>query len=334
MGSFNRHAPQQFTITSSDEDELSHYFSERVSAVAVSPASRSDTVTVSATVVPLGQAVAFEVDIQSGATFRQREDLDGVFVFLPVDGEQARWIGRGGEIVCGPTTGFIGPMREADTMEVSGHWRHKALKVPTGLIARNLSQLLEQPIGSPVEFSPSIELSAAPVKAIASMVQLAMTPVDGDTFFSASPLAAAQFSETMVLSMLETFQHSYSSALSDRSHSLKPKHVKRAIAFMREHAGDALTLQDIAAASDVSVRALHYGFQKFVGKSPFEELRQIRLEAAYSDLADAPETLSIAEIARKWGFPNPGRFAQICKSSYGRSPSEIRKTKARARSGD
>jgi AraC-like DNA-binding protein len=83
----------------------------------------------------------------------------------------------------------------------------------------------------------------------------------------------------------------------------------------------------------VSVRALHYGFQKFVGESPFDHLRKVRLEAAYADLKQAPDGVSIAEIARKWGFPNPGRFAQFCKACYGRSPSEIRQASARTRQG-
>ncbi len=333
MGSAELCPPKRFTIESNDRDELSEYFSERVSKVAVSPISRTNGVAISATVVPLGKMVAFEVDIPLGARFRQREDLDGIFVFLPTSGERARWTRGRREIVCGPSAGFLGPMNESDTMDCPGQWAHLALKVPSDQIARNLSHLLDRPIVSPLEFDPAIDLGAAPAKAVASMARLALTPIEGGAFLSTSPLAAAQFSESVTLHLLENFRHNYSDALSNGNYALKPKHVRRAIDFMREHAGQPLTLQDIAAAADVSVRALHYGFQKFVGESPFEHLRQIRLEAAYADLMHAPESVSIAEIARKWGFPNPGRFAQLCKTCYGRSPSEIRQSKVRAQPG-
>lgn len=331
MGSVKHHPPQLFAIESSDRDELSAYFSEHVSKVAVSPASPAGDVSIAAAVVPLGQTVAFQIDMPVGGRFRQAEDLDGVFVFLPTKGEKAVWRRGEKEIVCGPTTGYVGPMLERDTTECFGPWAHMALKISSEQITRNLSNLLDQPVVGPLEFEPHVDLGTKSAKSLASMVRLALAPIDGAALLSSSPLAAAQFSESLTLLLLESLRHNYTEALSADSYALKPKHVKRAIDYMRANARQPLTLQDIAAAAHVSIRALHYGFQKFVGESPFEHLRQIRLEAAYAELAQAPETVSISDIAKRWGFPNPGRFAQICKASYGRSPSEIRREKYRGR---
>ncbi|MBN8912394.1 MAG: AraC family transcriptional regulator [Rhizobiales bacterium] len=327
MGSVKHRPPQLFTIESSDRDELSAYFSERISKVTVSPASPSRDVSISAAVVPLGPTVAFQIDMPAGARFRQAEDLDGIFVFLPTRGEKAVWTRGAKEIVCGPTTGYVGPMLEKDTAECPGPWGHMALKISSEQITRNLSNLLDQPVVGPLAFDPEINLETKAAKTLASMMRLALAPIDGEALLSSSPLAAAQFSESLTLLLLESLRHNYSDALSADTYSLKPKHVKRAIDYMRANARQPLTLQDIAAAAQVSIRALHYGFQKFVGESPFEHLRQIRLEAAYAELVQAPETVSIADIAKRWGFPNPGRFAQICKASYGRSPSEIRRAR-------
>ena len=333
MGMSELPPPKLFTIESSDRDELSAYFSERVSKVTVSPGSQGDTVSMSAAIVPLGNAVAFEIEMPAGAHFQQAEDLDGIFVFLPTKGGRAVWTRGDREIVCGATKGYVGPMLEGYTTDCFGSWGHMALKISSEQMTRNLSHLLDRPVVGPLEFDPEIDLDSQPAQALASMVRLALTSVDSETLLSRSPVAAAQLSESMTLLLLEGFRHNYAEALSNNAYSLKPRHVKRAIDFMRAHAGDPLTLQDIAAAADVSVRALHYGFQKFVGESPFEHLRKIRLEAAYADLMHAPDGVSIAEIARKWGFPNPGRFAQFCKACYGRSPSVIRQANARVRQG-
>jgi AraC-like DNA-binding protein len=332
MASVKPQPPKLFTIESKDRDELSEYFSQRVSQVAVSPISQTSSVTLSATVVPLGEVVAFAAEIPTGAHFRQGEDLDGFFVFMPTNEGKALWKIGSKEIACGLSNGYVGSMYEADTTTFTGLSGYMNLKISREQITRNLSHLLDQPIVDPLEFEAELDLEAQPAKVLASMVRLALTPVDDEAFLANSPVAAAQFSQSIILLMLENFRHNYSHALSaNGAYALKPKHVKRAIDFMRVNAGRPLTLQDIAAAADVSVRALHYGFQKFLGESPFEHLRQIRLEAAYADLMHAPDGVAIAEIAKKWGFPNPGRFAQICKMSYGRSPSEIRQSKSRAR---
>lgn len=328
MASVKPQPPKLFTIESKDRDELSEYFSKRVSQVAVSPISQSSSVTLSASVVPLGDMVAFAADIPTGAHFRQKEDLDGFFVFMPTHEGKALWKIGSKEIACGPSNGYVGSMYEADTTTFTGLCSYTNLKISRDQITRNLCHLLDQPIVDPLEFKAELDLEAQPAKALASMVRLALTPVDDEAFLANSPIAAAQFSESITLLMLENFRHNYSDALSaNGAYALKPKHVKRAIDYMRLNAGRPLTLQDIAAAADVSVRALHYGFKKFLGCSPFEHLRQIRLEAAFQDLTQAPETVSVAEIAKKWGFPNPGRFALLCKRCYGRSPSEIRRSK-------
>ncbi|MCC7251874.1 AraC family transcriptional regulator [Hyphomicrobium sp.] len=329
MNKTEMRSPKLFTIESSDRDELSGYFSERVSKVAISPVSKASSVTISAAVVPIGSAVAFQTKIPGGARFRQAEDLDGFFLFLPADDGRAIWKVGSKEVVCDHTAGYLGRMNETDTMDCVGQWGHMAVKVPYDQITRTLSHLLDQPIVGALEFDPAVDLTTAPAKALSSMVRLALTPVDGEAFLSTSPVAAAQFSESLTLLLLESFRHTYTDTLSNGAYTLKPKHVKRAIDYMRENAGSALTLQEIAAAAGVSVRALHYGFKKFLGESPFEHLRQVRLEAAYADLTQAPESVSIAEIAKKWGFANPGRFALLCKRCYGHTPSEIRQMKAR-----
>ncbi|WP_334146072.1 AraC family transcriptional regulator [Hyphomicrobium sp.] len=331
MDSPNRASSNLLTIESSDRDEISDYFSECVSKVTVAPFSPAGGVAVSASAIRLGPAVAVQVHVASGARFRQAEDLGGVIVALTTGGERACWTTRGREIVCGPASGFLGPLYESDTMDCPGRWGHMAFKVPNDQLARTLSHLLDQPIAGPPAFDPRIDLETAPAKALAAMARIALTPINGSAFLSTSPLAAAQFSEGVALHLLESFRHTYSDALSTDTPALKPRHVKKAIDYMRAEAERPLTLRDIAAAADISVRALHYGFRKFVGTSPFEHLRQIRLEAAYADLMHAPETVSIAEIASKWGFANPGRFATLCRRHYGRGPSEIRQTRLQAR---
>lgn len=318
--------PIHLTIESSDRDELSEYFSRSVSEVSISPLTRAEAVTISAAAVPLGEIVAFQADIPSGARFRQAEELDILF-HVPVGQGHARWKIGSEEIVSSPDVAYLGPMHDRDTVDFIGPWRHQAIKISHDQMSRNLAELLDSPLTNKLRFEASVDLTSAPAKALTAMVRLALAPLDGKPFLSESPLAATQFSESLSLLLLESFRHNYTDALVDGAYSLKPIYVKRALEYMRANARLPLTLQNIADAAGVSVRALHYGFRNFVGVSPFEHLRNMRLEAAYQDLRHGPPGASISDIAQKWGFTNPARFAQLCKRSYGYLPSEIRQSK-------
>ncbi|MDQ4118039.1 MAG: helix-turn-helix domain-containing protein, partial [Actinomycetota bacterium] len=54
------------------------------------------------------------------------------------------------------------------------------------------------------------------------------------------------------------------------------------------------------------------------------ELRRARMARAHADLRAGDPTRgdTVATIAMRWGFSNPGRFAAEYREAYGTSPSE------------
>ncbi|MFI5833378.1 helix-turn-helix transcriptional regulator [Micromonospora sp. NPDC051300] len=103
-----------------------------------------------------------------------------------------------------------------------------------------------------------------------------------------------------------------------------PAVVRRARAYLDEHAAEPVTVAQVAAACGVGARALQAAFQRHVGQSPLTYLRQVRLARAHRDLtaADPAEGATVAATARRWGWANPGRFAAAYREEYGRQPSE------------
>ncbi|GAA0624147.1 hypothetical protein GCM10010174_49100 [Kutzneria viridogrisea] len=101
-----------------------------------------------------------------------------------------------------------------------------------------------------------------------------------------------------------------------------PAGLRRAVAFIDAHADQPLTLSGIAAAARVGPRALQYAFRRHHNTTPMGYLRRVRLDRAHQDLLAAVRTGadSVAEIARRWGFANPARFAALYRESYGRPP--------------
>ncbi|MFI0242242.1 helix-turn-helix transcriptional regulator [Streptomyces sp. NPDC016845] len=102
-----------------------------------------------------------------------------------------------------------------------------------------------------------------------------------------------------------------------------PSMVCLAQKFIREHADGEFRLADIAAAVHASPRTLQYAFAR-QGTTPMRYLRDVRLAHAHQELCDAccgaggPRT--VAEVARRWHFSNPGRFAAAYLRLYGQLP--------------
>jgi AraC-like DNA-binding protein len=103
-----------------------------------------------------------------------------------------------------------------------------------------------------------------------------------------------------------------------------PTAVRRAVAVIDAHPDQPLTLADIAAATGVSVHALRYGFRRHLDTTPARYLRQVRLTHAHHDLQNADPTHGdeVATVARRWGFGQPGRFADYYRTAYGYPPSD------------
>ncbi|MDR7275897.1 AraC family transcriptional regulator [Catenuloplanes atrovinosus] len=101
-----------------------------------------------------------------------------------------------------------------------------------------------------------------------------------------------------------------------------PATVRRAVAYIDEHAAEPVTSEDIAAAAGVSVRAVQAGFRRHLDITPMGYLRRVRLERAHRDLraADPTTGATVAAVARGWGFTDLSRFAADYRAAFGRLP--------------
>ncbi|MGX1778393.1 helix-turn-helix transcriptional regulator [Nocardia brasiliensis] len=100
--------------------------------------------------------------------------------------------------------------------------------------------------------------------------------------------------------------------------------LQRAIDYLHAHADRRITLAELAETTGVSERALQYAFRNHCHTSPLGYLRRVRLDYAHADLqaaAVADDKPTVAEIAARWGFTHPGRFATIYQKRYGQPPS-------------
>lgn len=102
--------------------------------------------------------------------------------------------------------------------------------------------------------------------------------------------------------------------------------IRRATAFIDEHAGQDITAAGIAAAARVSVRALQLAFRRELDTTPMAYLRAVRLVRAHRELVDAgPGQETVTAVAYRWGFSSTSRFSAYYRETYGVNPKQTLK---------
>jgi AraC-like DNA-binding protein len=146
---------------------------------------------------------------------------------------------------------------------------------------------------------------------------------------SAAPLVAASAARLLVATALATFPNN---ALTDPTvedrHDGSPATLRRAVAFIDEHAHQDIAVADVAAAAHVTIRAVQLAFRRHLDTTPTQYLRRVRLDHARSQLLTAdPERESVTAVAYRWGFTSSSRFAAYYRTAFGVSPSATLRTR-------
>jgi transcriptional regulator GlxA family with amidase domain len=134
----------------------------------------------------------------------------------------------------------------------------------------------------------------------------------------------AQLTRHLAVAMLECFP-----LVGDRheralSMEAQGRRYRTAVAFFDDFASLPITVEDAARAADTTTQALVRAFRAHhpLSLTPTQYLRRTRLAAAHTDLLAADPTAgdTVGEIAARWGFAHPGRFAAAYRHTYGVPP--------------
>lgn len=203
-----------------------------------------------------------------------------------------------------------------------GH-AHCGLSICRSAVTQRLSTLLDRPLPTPIRFADQVELNKPAFKGVSALLSFA-TGTQFDPLINTGVLLPARLKEMLVDALLETWPHNYSQAMSRPVPAIAPRHVKRAMAYLREHPAQQLSGSELATLANVSVRALQDGFRRFAGVSIIAFQRQVRLEQAREVLARG-EGGSVAQVALQHGFSNAGRFARYFQQAFGVTPAMVRR---------
>lgn len=100
--------------------------------------------------------------------------------------------------------------------------------------------------------------------------------------------------------------------------------IHRAVQFIHAHAGDKLSVEQLAGIAAMSPSNFSRVFRRETGRTPLAYLQRVRLEQARKRLRAGEG--SIATVALACGFATPSHFCTAFRRAYGQSPSTFLKT--------
>ena len=239
-----------------------------------------------------------------GATFAEREDgrraataadASGV-VLLPDQRNVVRWTADAEQLI---------------------------LKIPRTRLEAHLSDLLGRPVTKPVDFDFGVDLTTPRGRSLLESVRFLACELDRPGGIADAPLAREQLESFVMTALLLAVRNSYTDLLGGPVDRVRTSRLQPVLEHMRAHADEPLTPGDLARTGCMSVRALHAAFRQELGVSPMAHLRRIRLDHVHAELLRGlPPDALIGDVAMRWGFFHPSRFARQYRERFGELPSE------------
>jgi len=100
--------------------------------------------------------------------------------------------------------------------------------------------------------------------------------------------------------------------------AIEDRLVAQAVRFIRQHAKETITVNDVVGAATVSRRPLEKRFRKVLNRSILQEIRRVRAEQVAHMLVDT--NLSISQIAAALGHPGAKHIARSFRHEKGMTP--------------
>lgn len=104
--------------------------------------------------------------------------------------------------------------------------------------------------------------------------------------------------------------------------AVQDAHLAKALRYIREHAFEPLSVNNIAVASGIARRSLEERFARYLNRSPLEEITRLRLERAMHLLRNS--RLDMDSIAEQCGLTTANYLSEAFRKKIGITPKVYR----------
>lgn len=199
------------------------------------------------------------------------------------------------------------------------------LRIERSEMEAQLSDMLDAPLPEPLRFALGMDVSTGYGRSWLSILRMFVEELDrADNSLVDHRLGAAGYEHALIRGLLLAQRHNYWDKLADTTPSLVPSRpVSIARDIIESHPEWDHTVTSLAREAGVSPRSLQKGFAQHLGVGPKEYLTKVRMERVHSELRSRQrDTVTVRQVAGRWGLRHGGRFASDYRKRFGELPSE------------
>jgi AraC-like DNA-binding protein len=293
--------------------------------------STSTEVDLRLNVVTVGRITAGYLRFGDAIQIHTSEATD-YHIDIPLTGEATMRAGMQRPFLGTPRTAAVFMPGYTADLDCDEDFSQMAVMIPHAELQLELENLLGHGAVKPLVFSPELDLTTGPGCTVLQTLHLIDQVSHDSRGLLQHPLASQRLEQVLMESLLLAQPHNYSAAISSPVTSAGPRPVAQAVELLRANPEHAWTVSELAGGVNVSVRSLQEGFRRSMSNTPMAYLRELRLEQVHKELSGAePGTVTVTEVAAKWGITHFGRFAASYARQFSEKPSEtMRRTSSSA----
>jgi AraC-like DNA-binding protein len=200
-------------------------------------------------------------------------------------------------------------------------YEHVVLAINTLALTDKLAVLTGAPINRPLTFYSTKGEASFGVKAFRDHFFFLVDKLSA----SAVPLPrllSAEFEQTLIVMFLHANRHNCSHLLERAPVDASPWQIRRAEEYIEANWRQAITLEKLAAVTEMSAFDLFRSFKSSRGYSPTEFADRVRLRHTRELLRRADATTTVAAVASACGFSDLWRFTRDYVRVFGEHPSQ------------
>ncbi|MCM8854785.1 MAG: AraC family transcriptional regulator [Candidatus Thiodiazotropha sp.] len=246
--------------------------------------------------------------------------IPGFYLFeIPMNGKAKIVTGKQ-EVLIGQGTGAVINPEHYTVMHWDTDCQMLMLKVDEHALIQQLARLLRRPINGSLSFDPALDAKQGAQGSWFRYLDYCLDEIERTPPQQLNSPLFAEFRSTLLTSLLLTLPNNFSDALQASDKRVAPCNVRRAMDYIHANFRDTVTIEQLVEVSNVSARSLFDCFRKFVGSTPMQYLRKIRLEKARERLQVGNPDDNVTQVAMACGFTQLGRFSAWYKQVYGETP--------------
>lgn len=194
------------------------------------------------------------------------------------------------------------------------------VKIRRHALERHLQVLTGAPLTAPLTFDPRFGPQFG--DRYRRVLRFLLDDLEAGSSLGDHPVLVTNVEDTLMTALLVGQPHNYSRQFEAKPPDVAPRQLRVVEDYIRAHAAEPLSIDDLVRYSGISGRSLFRAFRSYRRTSPMAFVRAVRLDDARARLLAAAPGASVTEIALDCGFEHLGRFSREYARRFAEAPSE------------